>query len=107
MDRVSARTIDRILRSAGHPRHDGRTRTTRYSVGYMVDEPVRDWPVVITWDGGHDASPECARDSLGPLAATLAAAGYRAETGEQVVPLGDGEFRWPCLIVTKSSTEEK
>lgn len=101
---MSARTIDRLLRNAGHPRHDGRTRMTRYSPGYTVDEPVSAGHVIITWDGGHDASPEHARDCLGPLAVTLAAAGYRADPGAQVVPLGAAQFLWPCLIVTSERT---
>ena len=97
---VSARTVDRLLRTAGHPRHDGRTRMTRYSPGYVVDEPAGDPHVIVGWDGGYDDRPDHARAALARLAVTLTRAGYWAAEGDQVVPLDDGEFRWPCLIVT-------
>lgn len=97
---VSARAIDRIPRSAGHPRHDGRTRMTRYSPGYTIDEDGGS--VIVGWDGGHDSSPGPAREALALLVPALAAAGYAVEQAEDVVPLDDYVWRWPCLIVTRT-----
>ena len=97
---VSARAIDRILRTAGHPRHDGRTRMTRYSPGYTIDEDGGS--VIVGWDGGHDSSPGRAREALALLVPTLAAAAYRAGRGDVVAELDGHEWRWPCLIVTRT-----
>jgi len=97
---VSPRTIDRILRNAGHPRHDGRTRLTKYSPGYTIDEDGGS--VIVRWDGGHDDSPGPAREALALLVPALAAAGYRAARGDVVAELDGHEWSWPCLIVTRT-----
>lgn len=99
-------SVDRRLRKAGHARYDGRTRMTRISVGYTTGwlsggEWAYEGPVVVCWSAapGEDDSVYAA---LTPLADTLAEAGYRVERAECVLPPidGDGEYRWPCVVVT-------
>lgn len=91
--------IDRLLRKAGHPRHDRRTGLTRYSIGYTIGDAMAG-PVTVSWDNGPDNDPAPVWDALFGVAATLTAAGYRGERSEYVTVIGNGAFRWPCLVVT-------
>ncbi len=109
-----AQRVDRLLRRAGFPRHDGRTGPTKYSVGYSVTEGAVEvdgstvYAALVGWDGGHDTGPERAREALVPLAAALGAAGYRVRVAD-LAPGGFGGFEdlvWPSLVVTAAGAEE-
>ena len=91
--------IDRLLRKAGHPRHDHRTGMYAVSIGYTVNDGGSGL-VTVCWDNGPDGDPEPIWDALWALAATLTEAGYTGERGEYVTAAGGEAFRWPCLIVT-------
>ena len=100
----ASRQVDRLLRDAGHTRHDRRTGLTKYSVGYMVDQQSVSvdgsvaFAVLVSWDGGHDRDPGHAREALAPLAETLSAAGFAVRRAD-LAPGGYEDLAWPSLIV--------
>jgi hypothetical protein len=108
---VTQQGIDRLLRGAGFPRHDGRTGLTKYSVGYSVTEGAVEvdgstiYAVLVGWDGGHDTDPGHVREALAPLAETLGAAGYRVRLAD-LAPGGFEDLATPSLIVSAAGAEE-
>ena len=103
--------MDRLLREAGFPRHDGRTGLTKYSVGYSVTESSVEvdgsavYAVVVGWDGGHDTGPDHVREALAALAGTLSPAGYRVRPAD-LAPGGFEDLATPALIVTAAGPGE-
>lgn len=104
-------TIDRLLRKGGHPRHDGRTRMTRYSIGYGVDDnlgtlnfnglELASETYALVWHDPGPGQPDAADDALAAYAGTLTASGYNAERVEIVVNVDGEEFRSARLLVTR------
>ena len=103
-----AQRVDRLLRRAGFPRHDGRTGLTKYSVGYSVTEGAVEvdgstvFAALVGWDGGHDRNPDHAREALASLAEALSAVGYAVRPAD-LAPGGFEDLAWPALIVSAPS----
>jgi hypothetical protein len=103
-------TIDRLLRKAGHPRHDGRAGL-RDSPGYFAGDNIRgivlgsrefsaEAYVLVGHD--HGTGRDDTDGALRKYALTLTEAGYEAERVEVVLDLGCGEeWREPQLLVTR------
>lgn len=91
--------IDRLLRKAGHQRHDKRTGMTRYSIGYTIGDAMTG-PVTVSWNNGPDDDPAHVWAALHPIAATLTEAGYTGERSEYVTVIDGETYCWPCLVIS-------
>lgn len=96
---LTPEAVDRVLRRAGHPRHDQRAGL-RPSIGYVTAWGNGD-EVIVTWDGGHVEDRARDQAALAGLMPALTAAGYRASEGMQGLDVEGEKVRWPVLILAR------